>query len=313
MRILVTGASGFAGSHLVEALAARDGAEVFGVSRQPVAAPRPPLAGMRTCDLNDRRGLEQVLRDVQPERLFHLAGYAKVGRSLQESDAAWRANLDATRDLYEAVLRWGGRPRILHVTSGLIYGEAAEANAIIGEEAPLRPTNPYAASKAAADLASFQYGESCDLEIIRARAFNHIGPRQASDFAASSFARQIALAEQGKQAPLLKVGDLRPSRDLTDVRDTVRAYVLLMEQGKPGEAYNVGSGQAYAMQEVLNRLLAQARVNLEVRQDAKLLRAGELAVLRADAGKLRRLTGWTPRYTLDQTLTDLLDYWRQQP
>jgi len=312
MRILVTGCGGFAGSHLVAALAGQADAVVFGVSRQAALSTRPSLANMRTCDLNDRTRLEQVLREVQPERIFHLAGYAKVGRSFQEADAAWKANLEATRDLYEAVIRWGGRPRILHVSSGLVYGAAA-ADATIDEEAPLRPANPYAASKAAADLASFQYGQAPGLEIVRARAFNHIGPGQAPDFAASSFARQVALAEQGKQAPVLNVGDLRPRRDLTDVRDMIRAYVLLMDQGQAGEAYNIGTGQTYAMQDVLDRLLAQAKVKLEVRQDAKLLRAGEIAALRADAGKLHRLTGWAPRYTLEQTLTDLLDHWRRQP
>jgi GDP-4-dehydro-6-deoxy-D-mannose reductase len=315
MRILVTGCTGFVGGYLVEELAAAKSHAIFGISRRPDrAAESGPLAGklaqLRRCDLAGRSAIEAVLRDVKPERIFHLAGYPHVGRSFQEADAAWEANLTATRNLYEAILHWGGKPRILQVSSGLVYGQPEADDPLIDEQEPLRPDSPYAASKAAADLVGFQYARSAELAIVRVRAFNHIGPRQSPEFAVPHFARQIAAIEHGRQPPLLETGDLSPRRDLTDVRDMVHAYVLLMERGEAGEVYNVGTGEARSMQAVLDRLLSMAKVRVEVRQDASLLRAKETAALRANAAKLRAATGWSPRFTLDETLRDILEYWR---
>ncbi|MGH7169673.1 MAG: GDP-mannose 4,6-dehydratase, partial [Gemmataceae bacterium] len=195
---------------------------------------------------------------------------------------------------------------------GLVYGESGTSKAGCTESDPLRPDNPYAASKAAADLASYQYTRSAGLDIVRVRPFNHIGPRQSPHFAVSSFARQLAAIERGRQTPILETGNLQPRRDLTDVRDVVAAYVLLMERGRSGEAYNVGSGQSYAMQTVLDRLIALTGVAVEVRQKTNLLRATDAVNVQANAGKLRRETGWSPRFGLDQTLTDILAYWREQ-
>lgn len=315
MRILVTGCTGFAGGYLVEELAAAGGHVVFGISRRPDRAAESghlagKLAALRRCDLVGRSSIEATLREVDPEWIFHIAGYPHVGRSFHEADAAWEANFTATRNLYEAILHWGGKPRILQVTSGLVYGEPKADDPLIDEDYPLRPVSPYAASKAAADLVGFQYARSAGLEIIRVRAFNHIGSRQSPEFAVPHFARQIAAIERGQQPPLLETGDLSTRRDLTDVRDMVHAYVLLMARGKAGEVYNAGTGEAQAMQAVLERLLARAKVRVEVRQDASLLRAKETSALRANASKLREATGWAPRFTLDQTLSDILEYWR---
>jgi GDP-4-dehydro-6-deoxy-D-mannose reductase len=313
MRILVTGCTGFAGGYLVEQLAARGAGTLFGLSRHPGREspyPAGKLASLLACNLEDRAAVEAVLREIQPDRIFHLAGYARVGKSFAEADAAWAANLTATRNLYEAVLRWGGKPRILYVSSALVYGNPQADEHLIDEEFPLRPVSPYAASKAAADLASYQYTHGGGLEIVRVRAFNHIGPRQSPDFAVPHFARQIAAIERGLQPPRLETGDLSPRRDLTDVRDMARAYCMLMEQGQVGEAYNVGTGEAYSMQAILDQLLGMARVRVEVVQDPRLIRASDAAALRADAGKLRRLTGWAPQIPLSQTLSDILEYWR---
>jgi GDP-4-dehydro-6-deoxy-D-mannose reductase len=310
MRILITGITGFAGGHLAEALLARGGVEPFGLSRHSDwPAEWRHLDGVRLYDLDlgQTADVEAVLRDVRPEQVYHLAGYAHVGKSLEEPDAAWTGNLTATRSLYDAILRWGGRPRILYVGSGMIYGDAEQAH---DERAELRPASPYAASKAAADLASFQYTCTAGLDIVRARPFNHIGPRQSPQFAVANFARQIAAIEQGRQPPVLETGNLAPQRDLTDVRDIVQAYLLLMERGQTGEAYNVGSGALHAMQDILQRLLARARVKIEVRQSAGLVRTTETKAAQADASRLQRATGWTPRYTLEQTLADILAYWR---
>jgi GDP-4-dehydro-6-deoxy-D-mannose reductase len=314
MVILVTGVTGFAGGHLAEALLSRGEHRVVGVSRKAVWPDEwRHLEGrveLRPCDVCGSGALSALLEEVRPERIYHLAGYAHVGRSFQEPEAAWEGNLTATRGLYDAVVRWGGRPRILFVGSGLVYGENESAAQGCAETSPLLPDNPYAASKAAADLASYQYTRHPGLDIVRVRPFNHIGPRQSPQFAVSSFARQLVAIERGRQAPVLETGNLRPQRDLTDVRDVAAAYLLLMERGRTGEVYNVGSGQSHAMQSVLDRLVALSGVRVEVRQKASLVRATDLAVIVANADKLRRETGWSPRFTLEQTLDDTLAYWR---
>jgi GDP-4-dehydro-6-deoxy-D-mannose reductase len=314
MRILVTGITGFAGGHLAEALLAQGGVQLFGLSRRAVwpvecrhLADEVTLLG---CDLADAAQIEAVLRDLQPEQIYHLAGYAQTGQSFREPEAAWSGNLTATRCLYDAVARWDGRPRILYVGSGLVYGDPEEPGQAHDERAVLAPASPYAASKAAADLLSYQVTREPKLDIVRARPFNHIGPRQAPQFAVAHFAQQVAAIELGRQSPLLETGNLTPLRDLTDVRDMARAYLLLMEHGQTGEAYNIGTGQTHSMQAVLDRLLALAKVPIEARQKAGLVRGTETAAVRADAGKLRRATGWAPRFSLEQTLKDTLDYWR---
>jgi GDP-4-dehydro-6-deoxy-D-mannose reductase len=309
---LVTGVTGFAGSYLAEALLGRN-EPVVGLSRQAAwPAPAAHLAGrveLRACDLCDAAAVEAVLRSVRPERVYHVAGYAHVGRSFHEPEAAWEGNLTATRRLLEAVARWGGRPRLLFVGSGLVYGDSPEPP---GEDAPLRPDSPYASSKAAADLVSYQYTRTAGLDVVRARPFNHIGPRQSPQFAVASFARQLVAIERGQGPPVLQTGDLSPQRDLTDVRDTVAAYLLLMEKGRTGEAYNVGTGQSYSIRHILERLLALAGLDVEVRQRDELVRAADVTVARVDAARLRRETGWAPRFALDQTLADTLAYWRGQ-
>lgn len=314
MRILITGITGFVGGHLAEALFEQPGAEVSGVGLRPTWPPGCEHLAARVClhvcDLADGAAVEAILREARPEQIYHLAGYAQTGQSFHEPDAAWDGNLTATRRLYEAVARWGGRPRILFVGSGLIYGESARPEQGPDERAPFCPVSPYAASKAAADLASYQYSRAPGLDIVRARPFNHIGPRQAPQFAIAHFAQQIAAIELGQQPPLLETGNLSPVRDLTDVRDVARAYMLLLEKGRTGEAYNVGSGRAWSIQAVLDRLLQLTPVRIEVRQKPGLVRATDVAAVYANADKLRQETGWAPRYTLEQTLEDTLNYWR---
>jgi GDP-4-dehydro-6-deoxy-D-mannose reductase len=315
MRILLTGITGFAGGHLAEALLAGGVIELFGVARGARWSPEwqhlAARVDLRACDLADRPKVESLLRDVQPQQIYHLAGYAHVGRSFQETDAAWAGNLTASRQLYEAAGSWGGRPRILSVGSGLVYGDPQTPGETHDETSPLRPASPYACSKAAADLAGYQYARAPGLDIVRVRPFNHIGPRQSPQFAVAHFAQQIAAIEVGRQPPFLETGNLSPHRDLTDVRDMVRAYVLLMERGKIGEVYNAGTGEAHSMRAVLDHLLSLARVKIKVRQRPGLVRAAETAVVRANASKLRRELSWAPQFTLKQTLADILAYWRE--
>ncbi len=316
MKNLITGITGFAGGHLAEALLAR-GDMVAGVGRR---ADWPPawrhLAGraeLRTCDMTDGAALEAVLRTVQPQRIYHLAGYAQTARSFEEPDAAWAGNLGTTRALYEALQRWGGRPRILFVGSGLVYGDADTPGQLFNEGCLLRPTSPYAASKAAADLVSYQVARSPGLDVVRVRPFNHIGPAQSPEFAVASFCKQVAAMIVSHAPAVLETGNLLPRRDFTDVRDVVRAYILLMERGLAGDAYNVGTGHTYSMQEIVDRLIALSGLTVQVRQREDLVRSGDAPAVRADAGKLRRETGWTPALSLDETLRDTLEFWKRQP
>lgn len=314
MRVLITGITGFAGGHLAEALLARGDVELFGLSRHG-RWPEPwrhleVRLQPRPCDLKRVSDIEAALRDVCPERIYHLAGYANTSQSFRDVEAAWTGNLGATRGLYEAIVKWGGQPRVLFVGSGLIYGDPQREGDAFDETCVLRPASPYAASKAAADLASYQYSRFPGLDIVRVRPFNHIGPRQSSQYAVAHFAKQIAAIERGTQPPILETGNLSPLRDLTDVRDMVQAYILLMERGRSGDVYNAASGMAHAMQSILDRLLALAKAKVEVRQQPGLVRAAENPTVRGNPDKLRRETGWALRFTLDQTLADILDYWR---
>jgi GDP-4-dehydro-6-deoxy-D-mannose reductase len=309
VRILITGATGFVGGHLIEHLRAEGGHDLVGISRHPA---NTSTHGIRfvTAELLDRPVVETVLRDVRPNWVFHLAGYASPGRSYREPDACWADNLAATRSLYDAVGNTGLQPRILYVSSGLVYGDPAGPDDVFSETTQLRPTSPYAASKAAADLLSFQVTIKPGLDVIRVRPFNQVGPGQTPDYAVANFARQVVAIERGEQQPVIETGDLSARRDLTDVRDMVAGYRSLIEQGARGDVYNAGSGTARRIGETLTRLVELSGVRVEIRQLVDPTRAVETGVARADSAKLRAVTGWAPRYSLDQTLKDVLTYWR---
>lgn len=305
MRCLITGSNGFVGRHLVAALTAA-GHEGVGVGRES----GPSAVGYHVADLTDTTAAEGVLNAARPDWVFHLAGYANTGRSYREPAAAWAGNLTLTRSLYDAVARSGLRPRILYVSSGLVYGDAGPGEHVCTEDMPLKPASPYAASKAAADLLSYQQTRSPGLDVVRVRPFNQIGPGQSADYAAPNFARQVVAVERGQAKAVEVRGDLTARRDLTDVRDMVRAYIRLLEVGTTGEVYNAGSGQTYRMQEVLDRLVALAGVPVRVEERMDVARTADTAVSRADISKLRAATGWEPTYPLDRTLGDMLADWR---
>ncbi len=315
MRTLVTGATGFVGPYLAEALLAA-GDEVLGLSRRAVwPAPwahlqdRVPLLA---CDLRSGPALDDVLARFRPQRLCHLAGYAQTGRSYAEPEAAWEGNLTLSRRLFEAVARYGQPVRILFVSTGLVYGDGAPNGPAQNEAHVLLPVSPYASSKAAADLLAYQVTRHPGLDVVRARPFNHIGPGQSPDFAIANFARQLSAIQRGERPPLLETGDLRPARDLCDVRDVVAAYLLLLEHGSVGAVYNIARGESRTMQDVLDRLIALSGCQVEVRQHIDPARARDVTDVRADASRLRRETGWEPRYSLDQSLTDILAFWHKQ-
>ena len=295
---------------------AAGGHELFGASREgqwpESLAYLAPYATLYAADLCDPENNERIVRETRPEWVIHLAGYANTGGSFREPERAWADNLTATRIFYDAVASSGLRPRMLFVSSGLIYGEPDASDGACDERTTLKPASPYAASKAAADLVSYQYTRSVGLDIIRVRLFNQIGPRQSADFAVPNFARQIAAAEAGKQAPVVETGDLSAGRDITDVRDIVASFPLLMEKGVSGEAYNAARGGSYRIQDLLDRLVSMSRVLIEVKQKIEPGRKADTAITRADVRKLRAATDWQPRIPLERTLADVLDYWRSR-
>ena len=316
MKVLITGITGFVGGHLVEHLMSLGGHVLAGVSRRGAwpdgLAHLAPHARLYAADLCDPAAAERVVREVRPEWVCHLAGYANTGGSFRDPERAWRENLTATRALYDAVAASGLRPRVLFVSTGLIYGEPDAPGGVCDEGTVLKPASPYAASKAAADLLSYQYSRSPGLDVVRVRLFNQIGPRQSADYAVPNFARQIAAAEVGRQVPEVNVGDLSARRDVADVRDIVSTFPLLLEKGVKGEAYNAARGESFLIQSLLDKLVALARVPIRVNQTIEPGRKAETAVARADASKLGAATGWAPRVSLDQSLQGVLDYWRSR-
>jgi GDP-4-dehydro-6-deoxy-D-mannose reductase len=309
--ILVTGAAGFAGSHLVDHLLALEDVDIVAWDRAVTRGQASPDPGGRrprsfTLDLLDREAVARAVADLRPAIVIHCAGAAQVASAWRETTPALETNVLGTHFLLEGVRRARLDARVVVIGSALVYRASADP---LTEDAPLGPSNPYGVSKLMQELVALDAARD-GLPVVAVRPFNHIGPRQQPTFAASSFARQIALAEAGRLAPVLKVGNLDARRDLTDVRDTVRAYRLLARHGRPGLPYNVCSGHAPSMGEVLERLRVLARIPIAVEVDPALLRPSDNPIIVGDARRLREETGWQPAIPLDRTLRDLLDHWR---
>ena len=305
--VLVTGAGGFAGSHLVEQLAGTEAIVGWGRS-----APPPDMAAGVTwqrVDLLDRDGVREAIRQSRPRAIFHCAGIAHVAQSWQQAAATLAGNALATHHLLDALHRAGVRARVLITGTSYVYAPMAQP---IDEDGLIAPTGPYAFSKFAQEQLALYAGRHDGLEIIVARPFNHTGPRQQPAFVAPAVARQIALIERGALPPVLSVGNLDATRDLTDVRDVVRAYRGLMTTAAPGSIYNVASGTGRTIRSIVDALVARARVPIRVEIDPARLRPNDVPVLVGDASRLRQLTGWAPDIPFDQTLDDLLEYWRNQ-
>ena len=302
--ILVTGASGFVGGHLIERL--RITHDVVGWARSE----RPPgLDGTRwqRIDLQDRVAVHRALRELKAEQVYHLAGASQVDRSWSSPSEPLAVNVLATHHLLDGLRRSGHRCRVLVTGSAAVY---APSPTPIGESALTAPDSPYAVSKLAQEMLCHRSTVEDGADVVVTRPFNHTGPQQSPAFLAPSVARQIALIERGQQAPVIRVGNLDPRRDITDVRDVVRAYVDLMERGVSGEVYNVASGVARPVRDIVNALVASAHVPVRIEVDPARVRPVDNPVLTGDASKLRALTGWVPQIPFDQTITDLLNYWR---
>jgi GDP-4-dehydro-6-deoxy-D-mannose reductase len=298
MRALVTGVSGFVGRHLLEHLQAM-GDDVEGCDRAD-----------GTVDIGDLTSVQTVVNRVRPEVVYHLAGWSDVGASWAAPVEVFRANAEGTLNVLLACAE-AGVERVLAVSSADVYGIVREDDLPINEDAPLRPVTPYAASKVAADYLALQAWLGTGLPVLRARAFNHLGPGQLPGFVAPALAERIARNEVDG-GTVVPVGNLSARRDFTDVRDVVRAYRLLVERGEPGEAYNVCSGRAVSVQQLAEAMLSMARQPMELKPDPALERPIDIPVLLGDYTRLREATGWEPEIAIDQTLADLLDDMRQR-
>jgi len=261
-------------------------------------------------DLLDRDRVDALVREVQPQWVFHLAALSSPAASWDDPAATIATNAGLEANLLAALVKQKPMPRVVVVGSADEYGRPGAGARRLDEATPLRPLSPYAVSKVTQDLLALQYHLSHGLAAIRMRPFNHAGPRQAPDFALASFAQQVARIELGKQPPVLKVGNLETRRDFTDVRDIVRAYLLAAEKGKPGEVYNVGSGTATRLRRLVALLLKMTRATITVEVDPARQHAVEAEVYVCDARRLQGLTGWRPRISLERMLRDTLDDWR---
>lgn len=302
MRVLVTGAAGFVGCHLVRGLLA-DGCEVFG-TRQPGQAAPHGVDGVRwvEMDVASTASVRAALAQSRPQHVYHLAGQSSVGQSFRDPLATWEVNATGTLRLAEAL---DPRARLLFVSSGEVYGVVPEDEQPISEQRPLRPTSPYAASKAAAEMAVLEAAHSHGTHVVIARSFTHTGPGQDPRFALAAFARQLAAVRAGLREPVLRVGNLEARRDYLDVRDVARAYRTLLDRGAGCGVYNVCSGQAHSMAELLEWLIDVSGTHARVETDPELVRAVDVPLLSGNPSALRAL-GWRAEIPLRQTLADLL-------
>jgi GDP-4-dehydro-6-deoxy-D-mannose reductase len=311
VRALITGIAGFAGGHLA-GVCSQQGATVVGtgIKAEQDADVATRAAEYLRCDLLDPAQTSECIRAAQPDLVFHLAAEAAVGRSWQDPGGTITRNIEMTVNLLEALRAEAPSARVLVACSGEEYG--APDRLPVDERAVLSPQNPYAVSKAAVDLLGGVYNDAHGLSTVRTRAFNHAGPGQSDEYVVSAFARQIAEAEAaGRDSVELVTGNLEPRRDFTDVRDVVRAYWLALDRGESG-VYNVGSGVATSIADILAALAGHSSLEVRQRTDPDRLRPHEVMEIRASHDKLTGATGWEPRIPLDQTLRDTLDWWRER-
>jgi len=312
MKALITGIEGFVGSHLAELLI-RKGVEVGGIIYEKNAINIPHIQKQIVpfhSDIRDGKKLKRVIKGFKPDQIYHLAAMSSVRDSLESPRVCFDINVMGTIALLEAVRASDYNPRLLLVGSGEEYGPSRSVP--LTEDSPLNPITPYALSKACMEMAGMMYYRAFSLPIIRVRSFNHTGPRQSTLGVCSDFARQIGEIEAGKRKPLLMVGNISAKRDFSDVRDIVRGYWLAMKKGKPGEIYNLCSGKAYSIKDILKILLSMSTKKITVRVRKERLRPLDIPILQGSYARAKKELGWTPTIPLQQTLGDLLNFLRKQ-
>lgn len=314
MRALITGAEGFVGGHLRAFLLAETDWEILGTCRADLTPPQSSSERVQwvRLDLRDPAAVAEVINSFAPDVIFHLAAQSFVPSSLADPWATLENNIRSQLNILEAVRRAAHRGRVLVIGSNEEYGRPDPRELPLTEESPLRPNNPYAVSKVTQDMLGLQYHLAYGLDVVRLRPFNHTGPGQSHRFVVPAFASQIARIEAGLQEPVVRVGNLEAARDFTDVRDIVRAYYLAATRAESGEVYNLASGKARAIREVLEALIDLARAEVRVEIDPSRYRPVDAPVIYGSAEKFRQRTGWMPQVPFEQTLRDTLDFWRQR-
>lgn len=314
-KVLITGITGFAGSYLAEHLLSAgkydvSGTYLFEDSLINVKNIKSKLHLVKG-DLSDKKNVFKIIKDVSPSIIFHLAALTSPFDSFNNPTQTLMNNISSQVNLLEGVREFNlFNTKILIISSADIYGLVKKEDLPIDEQTPLMPTSPYSVSKIAQDFLGLTYFLSYNLKIIRVRPFNHIGPRQSPQFVVSSFAKQIAEIEKGKRKPTLYVGNLEAKRDFTNVKDMVRAYIAAIEKGKIGDAYNIGSGVSYKISDILNKLVSMSSPKIKIEKEEELFRPSDNPELVCDATKFIKLTGWKPEISIEKTLKDTLDYWR---
>lgn len=305
---LVIGAAGFVGAYLINEMY-ENGIEAYAtkLSHEKFESPH---ARVFDLDIMDKDAIIALLFEVRPDYIFHLAAQSSVGLAWKNPGLTVDVNIKGSINVMDAIRELYYKPRVLLIGSGEEYGHIQEGETPIVESNSLRPGNIYAATKVCQNMIGNIYSKAYDMELMMVRAFNHIGPGQASMFVVSDFCKQVAEIEKGLREPVMKVGNLAAKRDFTDVRDVVKAYVALVEAGVAGETYNVGSGNAQAIQDILNLIVSMSTAEIRVEIDPNKLRPVDVPIIEADITKLNQLTGWKPQIPLAQTIKETLDYWR---
>lgn len=311
MKSLIIGAAGFVGAYLMKHLKDDLKQEVF-VTKMPQE--QIDADGVTVYNLNilEKDAIAALLKEVQPDYIFHLAAQSSVSVSWKNPQLTIDVNVKGGVNLLEALRELEYKPRVLLIGSGEEYGHILPDETPIQEDNTLRPGNIYAATKACQNMLGKIYADAYGLQVMMVRAFNHIGPNQTPLFVVADFCKQVAQIEAGKQEAVIKVGNLAAKRDFTDVRDVVRAYGMLMEKGEAGETYNIGSGHAIAIDEILKMIVAKSKADIKVEIDPAKLRPVDVPVIEADSAKLREITGWKPQISLEQTIEETLNYWRDR-
>ncbi len=308
-KAFIIGAAGFVGSYLAKELRENHGMEVH-VSKLPGEQLKIAYAHVHDLNILQKQEIVSLLYEIRPDYIFHLAAQSSVGVAWKNPGLTADVNVKGCIYVLDAVRELFYKPKVLLVGSGEEYGRIRLEEVPVTEENHLRPGNIYAATKACQNMIGSIYAQAYDMDVLMVRAFNHIGPGQAPIFVVSDFCRQVAQIEAGMQKPVMYVGNLAAKRDFTDVRDVVRAYALLIRHGKAGETYNVGSGYAYAIREVLDLILSLSAAKIQIKTDPNKIRPVDVPVVEADISKLRQAAGWSPQIPLVQTLQETLEDWR---
>ncbi len=309
-KALIIGAAGFVGNYLIDHIQKNC---IWSITVTKMKHECISRNGVDIRDLNilNYDEVKTLINDVRPDYIFHLAAQSSVALSWENPALTVDVNIKGSLNVLNSIRELDYKSKILLIGSGEEYGLVKESEIPIVEDNTLRPGNLYAVTKACQNMIGNLYAKAYDMHVMMVRAFNHIGPNQTPQFVVADFCKQVAEIEAGKREPVMRVGNLAAKRDFTDVRDVVRAYVILIEKGIPGEIYNVGSGKAISIQEILNKIIQLSSISVSVEVDPAKMRPVDVPVIEADIRKLNECTGWSPQITLDSTLKETLDYWRE--